>query len=358
MNDMENEFSELVSGHLKALMTKVENQFGVDSAEYKALYYQYIRTDEEQQEMREKNQKHYEAVVNGEKEGLRYIERLYKRQATVDLTTACSAHCRYCLRQNYGQINVNEEEMSDICAYLSSDKYLKEVLITGGDPLLTSEKLICFMEKIIKYAPNIRILRIGTRLPVQNPDKLDEKLLAFFRENKDKVFFEIALQVNHAIELQSESLNCLRAIRESGVTIYAQNVLLKHVNDSMESLITLYDTMRYEHIEAHYLFHPVPIRRTAQFRMPLREFLDFARELTASGEIPGRSKPMFSVMTDVGKCTLYDGTIVGRRDDGYYEINTGYRLEERLKWNTNYVLPSSAKLSGKGTIIVDYLDGE
>lgn len=147
-------------------------------------------------------------------------------------------------------------------------------------------------------------------------------------------------------------------MQKAGVTVYSQNVLLKNVNDSMESLIELYDLLRYQHIESHYLFHPVPIARTAQFRMPLVRFLKFARDLTASGEIPGRSKPMFSVMTDVGKCTLYQGTLSERTQDGFYKINTGYRLEERRKWNRNYLLPESAETDKEGNIIVQYLDGE
>ena len=98
--------------------------------------------------------------------------------------------------------------------------------------------------------------------------------------------------------------------------------------------------------------------RTAQFRMPLTEFLDFARDLTASGEIPGRCKPMFSVMTDIGKCTLYHGSLGEKSADGFYDIHTGYRLEDRRKWNYNYELPSSARIDETGRIVVKYLDGE
>lgn len=352
-----NFFEEQLSSYLMALMQKVAQEKGKDSPDYKALYYQYVRTDAEQDNMREHNSKHYEAAVCNENLGLRYIERLYKRQATIMLTSACNAHCRYCLRQNYADICVQEEDITQIIYYLAKDIYLKEVLITGGDPLLATEKLIYLMQRIINEAPNIRIIRIGTRLPVQNPKNLDKRILEFFFVNKEKVFFEIALQVNHIVELQSETQSCIDEIRKSGVTMYAQNVLLKNVNNSINALVELYDALRYQHIESHYLFHPVPIKRTAQFRMPLCEFLMFARELTASGEIPGRSKPMFSLMTDVGKCTLYEGTILGQAEEGVYEIYTGYRLHERQKWNSAYKLPASARIAENGTIIVKYLDG-
>ena len=214
------------------------------------------------------------------------------------------------------------------------------------------------MDKIIKEAPNIRIIRIGTRLPVQNPEYLNNKILEFFSDNRNKVYFEVALQINHVIEFQEETERCIRELQSVGVTIYSQNVLLKDVNDSMESLIQLYDTLRYQRVESHYLFHPVPIVRTAQFRMPLTRFLQFSKELTASGEIPGRCKPMFSIMTDVGKCTLYHGTIGGKSPEGFYDIYTGYSLEERYKWNPNYRLPEGTRVDKAGKIIVKYLDGD
>lgn len=358
MNKETLEFKEVISDYLRNLMLKVKSEKGELSREYNALFYQYIRTDSELLEMKEHNMKHYEAVVDHGHAGLQYVERLYKRQATVDLTTACSAHCRYCLRQNYSHIKMTQEDQQEIVKYIADDPYLKEILITGGDPLLVPDILLSFMNRIMNEAPNIKIIRIGTRLPVQNPNKLDERLLKFFYENKHKMIFEIALQINHKVEMQNETINCIQQLQESGVTIYAQNVLLKNVNDDMDSLIDLYDALRYMRIESHYLFHPVPICRTAQFRMPLEQFLDIARKLTASGEIPGRSKPMFAVMTDIGKCTLYEGTLLDKDEDGYYEINTAYRLEERLKWNARYILPESAKVSKEGYLIVKYLDGE
>lgn len=350
-------FNEVISKYLQNLMCNTEKRYGKESSEYKALYYQYVKTDAELMEMREHNDKHYEAIVNCEQKGLRYIERLYKRQATIDLTTACSAHCRYCLRQNYESISLNQEDENAIMEYLAKDKYLKEILITGGDPLLVVDKLIHVMERIINEAPNIRIIRIGTRVPVQNPEQLDKNLLEFFNNNNKKVFFEMALQINHKIELQSETQRCIRELQGVGVCIYAQNVLLKNVNSSLETLIELYDVLRYEHIETHYLFHPVPISRTAQFRMPVDEFLNFARLLTSSGEIPGRSKPMFSLMTDIGKCTLYEGTLTKTNVKEYVDVHTAYRLEERLKWNPQYKLPASARIADDGTLIVRYMDG-
>lgn len=350
------QFPELISSYIMELMNKRKENYGVSDPGYKALYYQYVQTEDEMKEMKECNAKHYEASM-GIKSGLQYLERLYKRQATIDLTMVCNAHCRYCLRQNYDLYKMSESDMQEIVSYIAKDNFLKEILITGGDPLLVPEQLMRLMDMLIVQAPNIKIIRIGSRLPMHNPMNLSEELLNYFDKNKSKVKFELGIQVNHIIELQPETVECIKNIQRHGVQVYAQNVLLKNVNDSLEALIELYDTLRYLNIESHYLFHPVPMLRTAQFRMSLQDFLSLARQLTASGEIPGRSKPMFTLMTDVGKCTLYAGMLREKDKNGYYDIYTGYKLQERQKWHEGYQLPESALVDAEGYIHVKYLDG-
>ena len=350
-------FPELVSPYLNNLMERVKEERGIDSAEYKALYYQYISTDIEKAVNKERNTKHYEAGYDSNS-ALRFMERLYKRQATVDITLACVAHCRYCLRQNYELGALTEEDIVELSQIMGADPFLKEILITGGDPLLADSTLIMLVEQIIKNAPNIEIIRIGSRLPVQDPDRMKDELYECFDRNSGKVTFEVAMQINHSIELQPNAIEKIERLKDVGVKLYAQNVLLKGVNDNFDSLIDLYDKLRYLNIESHYLFHPVPIERTHRFRMSLRRFLDFARLLSSSGEIPGRSKPMFSIMTDIGKVTLYDGCLGEKDEEGFYDIYTGYRLEDRRKWHKDYKLPESASVDTDGFLRVKYLDGD
>lgn len=350
-------FKELISPYLQNLMTEIKNKYGENSSEYKALYYQYCSTDAELATAREHNSKHYEAGYK-DTSSIRFMERLYKRQATIDITLACVAHCRYCLRQNYDLDIITDENMKELAGIISKDPYLKELLITGGDPLLAHKTLIPLMDYIIKMAPNIKIIRIGSRLPVQDPNLMSEDLYEFFEKHRKDVTFEIAMQINHAVELQPAAREIFARLKDAGVRLYSQNVLLRNVNDNMDCLIELYDELRYLNIESHYIFHPVPIERTHQFRMPLMDFLNFARLCTASGEIPGRSKPMFSLMTDVGKVTLYEGCLGVKDSNGYYDIYTGYRLEDRKKWHIGYQLPDSAYIDKNGFIHVKYLDVE
>ncbi|MDD3363421.1 MAG: hypothetical protein PHZ03_00410 [Syntrophomonas sp.] len=352
-----NAFKQKVPNYLQHLLNRIRSEFGEGSPEYNALYNQYFYSPAEDIVAKEHNLKHYEAAIRIKEELPRGLERLYRRQLVIDLTMVCAAHCRYCLRSNYEPIQIKRSDIRGIVDYVETDEYLKELLVTGGDPFMVPHLLMHLIAEVVENAPNIEIIRIGTRLPVQSPDKFNEELFEFFKSYHKRVRFECAIQINHSIELQEQPRKIMARLQESGVRIYSQNVLLKKVNDSVEALVELYDNLRYLGIEAHYLFHPVPIIGTQHFRTSVSRAISLVKELTSSGQISGRIKPMLSLMTDVGKVTLYEDTLGEKDGDGYYDVRTCYRMEDRLRWNPDYLLPDTARVDERGCIIVKYLDG-
>lgn len=353
---MNMEFPEKISQHILELMDKLKKKYGEESKEYNALYNQYVMTDNEKTHIQEGNLKHYEAgLVNNDIAN--NVERLYRRQLVVELTMACAAHCRYCLRSNYYKKQITRKEIDIIVQYCNSDKDLKEILITGGDPFLVPQLLKYFITELSDKAQNIKIIRIGTRLPVQDPRRFDQDLFSFFKSYAERFIFEVAVQINHVAEIDEESIKIFQELINAKVKIYSQNVLLKGVNDDITSLIDLYDELRYLGIEAHYLFHAVPIKGMYHFRCSINRAIELIASLTSSGMISGRIKPMLSLMTDVGKVTLYEGVLKEKDDQGYFTIKTKYSLKERMKWNPSYKIPSSAFVDDDGYINVKYLDG-
>jgi lysine 2,3-aminomutase len=353
-------FREKISKYIVGLMESVEHTQGRESTAYRALYNQYVYSPQETEPTTETNSKHYEAFVQSDSvvKLPKGIERLYKRQLVVDLTMVCAAHCRYCLRAYYDTGQLTKAEIDEIVQYCAKDPYLKELLVTGGDPLIVPKLLKYFCSEIAEKAKNIKIIRMGTRLMVQAPEKVNPELYSFFSAYKEAMQFEMGLQVNHIVELTPEVLDVIRNLQASGVRFYSQNVLLKGVNDDRETLVDLYDTLRYLGVESHYLFHAIPMKGTAHLRTTLRDGLRLIQEVTCAGNISGRTKPTLAIMTDIGKVVLYDGTIAGPKDaDGYYTINTYYRLEDRKAWNPGYQLPQSAWVNDQGYITVKYLDG-
>jgi len=356
---MSQEFAERIGGFLQDKMAQIQLSHGQQSSEYQALARQYFYTPTEDEPSLEDNLKHYNAAV-GEDIGLKRAERLYQRTALINISQVCVANCRFCLRSNYENEQFNANDLVAFARYCGSESNqqdLTEILVTGGDPLLARARLRQLVAAINQHAPNIRRIRIGTRLPIQDPKRIDADLLDLFRKPGEGVRFELAIQINHPVELFPETTAALSRISDAGVRIYAQNVLLKGVNDDINVLLNLYNGLRELAIESHYLFHCCPIIGMRHFRTSLDLGLQLARELTASGRISGRSKPLFAAMTDIGKIVLYDGAILARRGPRIL-IQSRYSYQDRIRWNPTWAVPDSAEIDEEGFLRVWYLDGE
>ncbi|MCP4118186.1 MAG: hypothetical protein GY737_22870 [Desulfobacteraceae bacterium] len=355
-------FPEKLSPFLKKKIDLTLQRQGKDSTDYQGLYRQYIKTGAEASKTREHNTKHYEAGMDIEFQGARLkgLERLYHRSLVIEPTLICAAHCRHCLRANYDMFTLKEHECKRIAQYCGSDDLkhdLKEVLITGGDPLLITQKLKYLIEMMYEYAPHVKIFRVATRLLTQSPDRIDNNVFEIFKNKPDDVRFELATQINHPVEFFPETVEKIRHLRSLGVKIYSQNVLLKGVNDRIETLIALYNKMRELDIEAHYLFHCVPILGTHHMRTRVEKGLWLIRELTNSGAVSGRAKPMYALMTDIGKITLHHGTILKKNEQNHILLQSNYKYDERVKWNPNWKLPENAEVDENGYLRVWYMDG-
>lgn len=343
-----------VSRYLIDLLDKAKKNYGENSSEYYAIYNQYFKIPDINL-TKLSNLRHYEAEVK--QPGFPYgLERLYKRSVVIDLLSACASECLYCLRGYYPKFILKDQDINAIAEYCAKEQDLREVLITGGDPFVAPNRLKQLITALAYKAENIAIIRIGTRLPVQNPEQFDETFYDFIRSFGSRFIFDIACQINHYFELQDKTRDILKKLRASGAFIYSQNVLIKGVNDDIKVLIRLYDELRYLGILPHYLFHAIPMKGTDPFRTTVQKGLDLINELTSGGNISGRAKPQFALMTDVGKVTLYENSILGKQEN-ILTIQTHYRLDDRIKYAAGYQLPPSAAIDGKGYITVKYIDG-
>lgn len=340
-----------VGQYIRELLDRAEAVHGEDSGAYRGIYNQYFRMPTKEPGTAQSD-RHYNALGDLP-EG---VERLYRRVAVVDLLTACSSECVFCIRGLYDPHTLNSAEMSQVTDYLARDEHLTEVLITGGDPLIAPKKLNELVFSIATSAPNIQVIRIGTRLPVQDPLSFGPDTYEIFHRYSGRFLFEIGLQANHSFELQPEPIEVINRLSDCGVRLYSQNVLLKGVNDDVDTLIDLYDRLRLLRIIPHYLFHAVPIVGTDEFRTSVARGLALSRKLTTCGYLSGLGKPMFTVMTEIGKVTLYEDSILSKHD-GILTFRTSYRLEDRLRWNRGYRLPEAATVNELGTIDVQYVDG-
>tara|TARA_B100000965_G_scaffold401301_1_gene424896 strand:+ start:5918 stop:7069 length:1152 start_codon:yes stop_codon:yes gene_type:complete len=360
---IKDQFKELISPFLKSKMEEAKKNYGESSSEYLAIARQYIQDPLETKIVGGlEKPRHYQSEVRAyyDNKQVKGIERLYKRTILLEPTTVCAAHCRWCVRGQYPVETMSKDNISNATKYMGSDERreeLKEVLITGGDPLMSVPLLAFTLNEIKKNAPNIKIVRIASRVPFHDPERINNTMLEMFSDFSD-FRLELGTHINHPVEFWKESVESLKKLQSVGFRIYNQNPLLKGVNDNFQTLSELYSNLRDYDIESHYLFHAVPLRGMSHHRTSVKKGIDLSNDLSSCGEFSGRAKAKYCILSDIGKIIVYQDTIVDRREkDNSILLKSGFNIKNRLQWNPSWEKPDSVEMDEDGTMYVWYLDG-
>jgi lysine 2,3-aminomutase len=356
------DFRELISPFLKGKLDEASRLYGPDSVAARAIARQYVKDPRENDIRADERRRHYECEVNVDFEcrPVVGVERLYRRTVLIEPSTVCAAHCRWCLRGQYPIRTMQESEITHATRYIGSPEQrddLDEVLITGGDPLMSLPMLALTLSELSRNAPNIKTVRIGSRVPFQVPERVNDDMIEMFRRHPE-FRFELGVNVNHPVEFWPETVEAIRKLQDIGFWFYNQHPLLKGVNDDRETLVELYGLLRRHRIEAHYLFHAIPMRGMRHHRTSLQKGLDLIAAISSSGEFSGRAKPKYAVLSDIGKIVIYEGVVLDRReDDNRLLLQSGFRLADRLKWVPGWKIPDSVEIDNHGLMRTWYLDG-
>jgi len=189
----------------------------------------------------------------------------YKGRALWLTSAACAMHCRYCFRQNF-PYETALQNSGPAMAYLQEQTDIKEIILSGGDPLSLSHEAVSDLLHAFDSVPHIQRIRFHTRFPIGIPERIDDSLLALFRSIKKQIIFII--HCNHARELDPDVLAALGKIRQLGIPILNQSVLLKGVNDDGPTLLALCETLVNAGIMPYYLHLLDPVTGSAHFEVP------------------------------------------------------------------------------------------
>lgn len=205
----------------------------------------------------------------------------YKDRAVLLTTNACAIHCRFCLRKrkwnsNLKQRKLSNKELNEVCKYLISTPTIQEILISGGDPLMLSNQELKTIIRSLKQIKHIKILRLGSRIPVVLPERIDSELIEILSSTNGLWF---ATHFNHPNELTETSLNACSRLIKAGVPILNQTVLLKGINDKVEVLEELFTKLGINRIKPHYLFHMDPVQGNEHFATGISKGLALLDEL-------------------------------------------------------------------------------
>jgi lysine 2,3-aminomutase len=355
-------FVELISPFLRKKIAEAQALYGLQSIEVSSLTRQYIYDARERQVRDNERRRHYESEVLAyfENRAIVGVERLYRRTVLLEPTTVCAAHCRWCLRGQYPVKTMSESEIVHATRYIGSEfmrEEIDEVLITGGDPLMSQSLLALTLSELERNASNVRTVRIGSRVIFQDPQRINPSMMDLFARYPN-FRFEIGVNVNHPLEFWPESIEAIHKLQDAGIHFYNQHPLLKGVNDNLQTLVELYGLLRQIGIEGHYLFHAIPLRGMSHHRTSLRKGLDLVARLSSCGEFSGRAKPKYAVLSDIGKIVIYDGVILGyREEDNALLLQSGFKFADRMKWVPDWQRPASVEVDEDGLMRTWYIDG-
>lgn len=234
------------------------------------------------------------------------------------LTTGfCSTYCRYCTRsrlvgKNACQSGVNPKEWEQAFSYLENNPQIRDVLVSGGDPLTMNDETIDYLLTRLRAIKSVEMIRIGTKTPVVLPMRLTKDLLKIIKKH-NPVFF--SLHMTHPAELRPETCKACERIADSGMPAGSQTVLLKGVNDSPETIRALMHGLLKVRVRPYYLFQCDPIEGSSHFRVPLQKGLDIIQSLR--GSTSGYAVPTFAadIPTGGGKVVFTPNQIVSRQGD-------------------------------------------
>jgi len=219
----------------------------------------------------------------------------YPDRVLLLLTNRCPAHCRFCFRKRKWK---NSEKKSDISLldfnkaleYISGNEKIREVVLSGGDPLLIENKRLGHFLREISKISNVKLVRIHSRVLSVLPMRVDKELVKIL-SGIDGLW--VSGHFNHPAELTAESRSACSSLVSSGVPLLSQTVLLKGINDDADILEELFLALTTMKIKPYYLFYPDPVTGVMHFRIGLAKALGIMRELLK--RLPHHAVPSFAI---------------------------------------------------------------
>ena len=217
----------------------------------------------------------------------------YPDRALFLVTDRCASYCRYCTRSRVVS-GVGEQKLETqwdaAFEYLEQATAVRDVLLSGGDPLMLSDEKLDGILTRLRAIPHIQFLRLGTRIPVFLPQRVTPALAAMLARHHP---LWVSIHTNHPRELTLETREALARLADAGIPLGNQSVLLRGVNDTPETQRTLAHKLLMCRVRPYYLYQCDPVSGTAHLRARVEEGLEIIRSLR--GHTTGYAVPQFVI---------------------------------------------------------------
>lgn len=217
----------------------------------------------------------------------------YPDRVLMQITDMCPVLCRHCTRKREwrnGFWTRSDTELEKMFFYLEANPSIRDVLISGGDPLILSTRRLETILRRLRAIPHIEILRIGTRMPVALPQRIDDELVAMLKKYRP---LWLNTHFNHPNEITPESCGACDRILCAGIPMNNQSVLLKGVNDSVPVMRRLCQGLVKMGVRPYYLYQCDPVKGAEHFRTPVWKGIEIIEGMR--GHTTGFAVPTFVV---------------------------------------------------------------
>jgi lysine 2,3-aminomutase len=256
------------------------------------------------------------------------VIRAYPDRIAFCVNNECALYCRYCLRKRMlgdEEWTMKKRELSEALDWIRATPEIRDVLLTGGDPLVYSDDRLEWLLAELRSIPHVEILRLGSRLPVTLPFRVTDALCRMLAK-----YHPIWLNThfNHPRELTADAAEACDRLTRAGIPVGNQSVLLRGVNDSAAVMKELCEGLVRMRVRPYYCYQAQLLEGTAHFRVPIERGVEIFRELR--GRTSGFAIPQYVLDTPYGKVPLDHPYLRGRDgDDVVVESYDGRIWRER-----------------------------
>ncbi len=227
----------------------------------------------------------------------------------------CSTYCRYCTRSRvvgHGAIYPSRSRLERAIEYIRSTPTVRDVLISGGDPLTLNDERLNWLLSRLREIPHVEILRIGTKIPAVLPQRITPNLVRMLRRHHP---LWMSLHFTHPAECTPEAYRACERLANAGIPLGSQTVLLKGINDTVETMKALCHHLLRMRVRPYYIYQCDPITGSSHFRTPVEKGLEIIRGLR--GFTSGYAVPTYVIDAPGGggKIPLMPNYVEGRDGD-------------------------------------------
>lgn len=223
------------------------------------------------------------------------IVHRYPDRVLLKAVAICPVYCRFCFRREMvgpeKQGNLSPAELEAALDYIRAHPEIWEVIITGGDPFMLSARRADALTRALEAIPHVKVIRWHTRMPVADPERISNEFVGAIRSSAKAVY--VAVHCNHPRELTEAARNALARMADAGIVLLSQGVLLKGVNDDIDTLADLMRSLVTARVRPYYLHHADLAPGTSHFRATIEEGQALVRQLR--DRVSGIAQPHYVI---------------------------------------------------------------